>query len=99
MTRVPPVPKSGSKSEVTNYRPIAIFSSVAKLSDFALRRRIYPQFEGQMADIQHGFRAGRSTTTNLTCLVEDLARELDHGGQGDVAYFDKQNSIVLTMFL
>ena len=92
VTRVTPVPKSGSKSEVTNYRPIAIFSSVAKLFDFALYRRIYPQYEGQMADIHHGFRAGRSTTTNLTCLVEDLARELDHGGQVDVAYFDYQKA-------
>lgn len=62
---VVPIFKAGSKSNVRNYRPIAIQSVLAKIFEslaldclqFQLRKEIIPE--------QHGFLRGRSSTTNL----------------------------------
>ena len=39
-------------------------------------------------DLQHGFREKRSCKTQLTMLVEDLARNLSKGKQTDLVLLD-----------
>ena len=39
-------------------------------------------------DLQHGFREKRSCETQLTMLVEDLARNLSKGKQTDLVLLD-----------
>lgn len=87
-SRVTPVPKSGLGTEVETYRPIAVLSVFGKLFEMMIDYRITHQFSTQLADGQHGFRRGRSTSTNLTVFVDYASVEMDAGRQIDAAYFD-----------
>ena len=48
----------------------------------------YPNSKKILFDLQHGFWAKRSCETQLTMLVEDLARETISGGQTDLVFLD-----------
>ncbi|KAI5641183.1 hypothetical protein NE865_06653 [Phthorimaea operculella] len=89
-SRVAPVPKSGSGSDVCNFRPVAILSTIAKVFESILYTVIYPQVEARLSECQHGFRPGRGTHSNLMCFTQEAATALDKrvGGQMDVTYFD-----------
>lgn len=87
-TRVVPVPKGGAAHSVDGFRPVAVLSTPAKAFDSALQTAIYDQVKAQLTDAQHGFRPGRSTTSNLLCYMRQLTLVVDGGGQVDVAYFD-----------
>ena len=41
-----------------------------------------------LANVQHGFRRGRSCETQLSALVNDLAKVLDDRGQVDLIIMD-----------
>ncbi len=43
---------------------------------------------GLMYDLQHGFRERRSCETQLTMLIEDLARNASQGKQTDLVLLD-----------
>lgn len=53
-----------------------------------LHRRIYRQVAPFLSDAQHGFRQKRSVETNLLTLVDIVSRDMEGGGQVDVAYLD-----------
>lgn len=88
VTRVVPVPKAGSAESVDGYRPVAVLSTPAKVLETAIHKSIYLQVGAQLSDAQHGFRPGRSTTSNLLCHMANLVPTVDSGGQTDSAYFD-----------
>lgn len=107
MTRVIPVPKGAKVSDISEYRPVAVLSALAKVFESALCTTIYRQVSGQLSDEQHGFRAGRSTDSNLMCFMNYACPVLDSepGAQLDVAYFDYRkafdmvdNDVLLTKF-
>jgi hypothetical protein len=51
--------KSGEKNYVSNYRDIALFSTVGKLFELLVYRHMYEEdLKGQLADCQHGFVKG-----------------------------------------
>jgi hypothetical protein len=60
---VTPFFKNGKRNDVSNYRGIAILSTVGKL--FELLVYMYEDLKSQLADCQHGFFKGRSTVSNL----------------------------------
>ncbi|XP_050343822.1 uncharacterized protein LOC126769229 [Nymphalis io] len=59
-----------------------------KLFESILHRLISVQVEIQLSDAQHGFRVGRSTTSNLLSFYSYAAMGVDRGFQVDTAYFD-----------
>lgn len=87
-SRVTPVSKVGSSSEVSDFRPIAVLSVFAKLFESMLERQVSQQVRCFLDDSQHGFRRFRSTTTNHINLVDYVMTEMDEGRQVDAAYFD-----------
>lgn len=87
-TKICPVHKKGSTSMVTNYRPIAIISNVAKIFETILHKHIYRQVKHLISPDQHGFVENRSTTTNLCCFSQFATEILDQRGQVDVIYTD-----------
>lgn len=91
-SRVTPIPKSGSKTKVENYRPIAILSALAKVFETALHNSLLPQCLPYITDAQHAFLPRRSVNTNLVTLVDYVSREMDHGNQVDVVYLDFQKA-------
>ena len=82
--------KKGSKKEPGNYRPVSLTSVVCKQLEKIIRTRILDHMKANnfIADGQHGFLPGRSTTTQLLQVVEDWTAALDAGEEVDVIYFD-----------
>ena len=63
----------GSRSDKTNYRPIAGLSTVGKVIETAVNIQMmrYCERRGILGKHQHGFRPGKSTTT---ALISSLMR-------------------------
>lgn len=83
-----PVFKKGDKSNVANYRPIAIICNFSKVFEMVIYEIIYAHVKPQIVDPQHGFVRGRSTTSNLTCITQFIATALNDCSQVDVIYTD-----------
>ncbi|XP_046659369.1 uncharacterized protein LOC124353530 [Homalodisca vitripennis] len=69
-----PVHKSGSTSKVTNYRPIVIQSVFAKIFESLILDVLSFKFKSVFIPQQHGFRPGKSTTTNLCVFTLDRSQ-------------------------
>ena len=99
--RVTPVFKSGDFADVRNYRPVSILCNFSKVFENILHKQMYFNIKDIISTYQHGFTAGRSTLTNLTCMSQAIADTLDEKKQLDVIYtdiskaFDKINHRIL----
>ena len=77
---VTPVYKKGSKVDVLNYRPIAVTEPIMRLYAGVLNACIVAFTEGYdlRADMQAGFRPGRSTVHQLFTLQHFIDKERRH---------------------
>lgn len=83
-----PIFKSGDRSDVSNYRPVVLLSVIGKIFEslvldglnFDLGKCIIPQ--------QHGFRRGRSTTSNLILFEDFVISAFSNGLHVDCIYLD-----------
>ena len=66
-----PVPKKGDRSNPSNYRPIALTSTVAKVFETLLNSHFIKHLESNnlLSDHQYGFRKARSTGDLLSYLT------------------------------
>lgn len=100
-SRILPIFKSGDKSNVKSYRPIALLSNFLKLFECILSEAIVSHVESKLSPDQHGFIKGRSTMTNLCEFTQMVSKALDHRLQVDVVYtdmtkaFDRVNHCIL----
>ena len=72
---VVPIPKPGKdKSHVTSYRPIALTSHVAKLTECLIKGCLafLSESRGLVPPEQAGFRAGRSVEDSLGRLIQEV---------------------------
>lgn len=67
LSRVVPVFKKGKKTNIENYRVVAISSAILKIFQRASKLQLTTIVEPHVSDSQHGFRPKRSVTTNLLC--------------------------------
>lgn len=76
---VHPIHKAGDRGSVSNYRPIAILTTLSKIFERILKNRLTKYFEeyNLFSDTQYGFRAGRSTDNAVLDLVNFLVHKLD----------------------
>ena len=86
--RITPVHKKEDKSQIGNYRPIAILSNFSKIFEQVIYSAIFGGVQSVLSPDQHGFMPKRSTTTNLACITQFISEALDGGGQVDVIYTD-----------
>ena len=86
LSKITPIFKSGSKSEITNYRTIALLSNFSKIFEIVINRRLHSKLEHVISDTQHGFMPGRSTNTNLIQICQYISSEIDKKRQVDVIY-------------
>jgi hypothetical protein len=91
-TKVIPIHKKGDKSDIENYRPVAIISTPAKLMEIILHKRLWDSVSHLIIDEQHGFRPTRSIVTNLLCFNTFVEKRLDERSQVDVVYTDFQKA-------
>ncbi|XP_073517620.1 uncharacterized protein [Phyllobates terribilis] len=87
---VMPIFKKGTKTELGNYRPVSLTSTVGKVLEGFLRDAIleYLKKNNLMTQYQHGFTRDRSCQTNLISFYEEVSSGLDQGNVVDVVYMD-----------
>ena len=82
--------KKGSKSDVSNYRPISLTCIACKILESFIRDHLMKYFldNGLFSCRQYGFIKGRSTVLQLLKLIDVWTSDLESGGQVDVIYTD-----------
>lgn len=92
LSRVVPIHKKGDKSNIKNYRVVAISSVISKIFEIAMKSRPMIIVEPKLSNTRHGFRQKRSVTTNLLNLYIDVNVAFDRGNQMDIVYGDFRNA-------
>ncbi|XP_055387427.1 uncharacterized protein LOC129616025 [Condylostylus longicornis] len=92
-----PIHKKGDKTAIENYRGIAIQSAIPKLFEKLVTNILAPVINPLLNNEQHGFRTGRSTTSNFTVFTSDVLSLMEKGFQVDIIYTDF--SFVLKMLI
>lgn len=76
---VHPIFKSGDKHCVNNYRPISVLTSMSKIAEKLLNKRLTNYLDSHqiISNNQYGFRTGKSTEHAVGDLVNEIVRNLD----------------------
>ena len=61
-----PIPKKSNAKETSNYHTIALISHTSKLMLKILQARLQQYMNGELPDVQAGFRKGRGTRDQIT---------------------------------
>jgi Reverse transcriptase (RNA-dependent DNA polymerase) len=87
---VVPIYKKGAKGDPGNYRPVSLTSVPCKVMESIIKDEMMTFLESNdlISDSQHGFRSGRSCTTNLLTFQEEITLSIDAGVPIDVFYLD-----------
>lgn len=80
--------RKGHKTNVKNYRVIAIQPVVLKIHEIAVKRKTDEMIQPRLTNSQHGFRNKRSVVTNLLCLSILAHKAFEHSCQLDLFYGD-----------
>ena len=74
IAKVLPIFKNGSKTSVSNYRPISVLSCINKIFEKLLAKRIYSFLEKNhiLYEFQYGFRKGHSTNHALIEITDRI---------------------------
>ena len=82
--------KAGSKTEASNYRPIALTSHISKILERVIRKDIVNHLTmHELWDSrQHGSRAGHSTLSQLLAHQDFILQNLEKKVNVDVIYLD-----------
>ena len=83
------IPKSGDKSQISNYRPISLLCNLSKLLEKIVFDKIYDFIsENSISIHQFGFMRNRSTLKQLLLYTEFLYFSFDHHQQMDSISLD-----------
>jgi hypothetical protein len=83
-----PIFKSGSPTDVANYRGIAIQSTMSKVFEKLVLSKIRSFIMSSISVSQHGFTPGRSTVTNLIVFQNYITSAFKEKTQVDALYID-----------
>ena len=84
-----PIPKTGDKSQISNYHPISLLCNLSKVLEKIVFDKIYKFIsENSISIHQFGFLRNRSTLKQLILYTEFLCSSLDHHQQVDSIYLD-----------
>ena len=87
---IAPIYKKGSRTCAANYRPISLTSVVCKILEHIVHSHVMKHLENHhiLSDFQHGFRAKKSTETQLILTIHDISNELNKNNLVDAAVLD-----------
>lgn len=83
-----PIFKSGKKSDIRNYRGIAIISCIPKIFEAIINKILFDMVKNRITHTQHGFFKGRSTCTNLLEFIHYSLTAMDNGNHVEALYTD-----------
>lgn len=92
LSRIIPIHKKNDKSNIENYRMIAIGSVLLRIMEKAVFVAMSTHVESKLCNQQHGFRWGRSVSTNLLNLSIATNEGFASRSQLDVFYGDFQTA-------
>ena len=72
-----PISKKGNAKDCSNYRTIALISHATKVMLKILQARLQQYVNGELPDVQAGFRKGRGTRDQIAniCWIMEKGRE------------------------
>ena len=87
---ISPVHKNGSRGVAKNYRLVTLTSHIVKVFERVIRHALVSHLErhGLLPTGQHGFRAMRSTLTQLLSYWDKMLDKLEGGGGVDAISLD-----------
>lgn len=85
---VTPIFKCGPRSDICNYRGIAILPTIGKLFESLITDALTAHFHKVISPHQHGFVKCRSINTNLIQFCNKVINDIESGAQVDVIYTD-----------
>ena len=85
---VVPAFKRGDRSSLTNYRPIALLSSVGKVCERIVYNKLDRFFSTYLSDQQSGFRQQDGTSLQLVRLVQQWSDALNDSQHVGIVFFD-----------
>jgi len=87
---ITPIFKKGSRNCPGNYRPVSLTSLLSKLMESIVRDEIVKHLDihNLIRDSQHGFRRGRSCTSNLLEFLDKVTEQINEKGNVDVIFLD-----------
>ena len=77
IAKIIPIYKSKEKDKFNNYRPISLLSSISKIYEKVIYKRIYTFVEPSLYANQFGFRSKRSTVHAVMELCTDIIESLE----------------------
>ena len=85
-----PIHKKGSRSECSNYRPVALLSCIAKVFEKCTFKYVFNFFRDNniLTKLQSGFMPGDSTGYQLISLYNVIAKALDEGEEVRAVFCD-----------
>ena len=94
MGKIFPVHKKGSKTELTNYRPISLLSNISNIIKKMVHDRLYIFLEQNKAfyNYQFGFRNNHSTNHALIEITEQIGNACDRNLYTCGVYLDLQKA-------
>lgn len=88
ISHIVPIFKKGCKTDVGNYRGVAIQSAVPKLLESIVNDVVVSHSQNCVSPTQHGFVRGKSTLTNLIEFNYFAKESMEDGFQTDAFYVD-----------
>lgn len=87
---ITPVYKSGDKNDINNYRPISVLTSISKILEKLINKRLLNFLEKfkTLSDCQFGFRKGKSTEDAVVALSSFISEQLDDGKKCLTVFLD-----------
>ena len=85
-----PIPKSGNRSFISNYRPVSLLCTSEKVFEITVFKNIlnYFQYKNILSLLQSGFIPGDSTVYQLTYLYDSFSHALEFGNEVRVVFCD-----------
>ena len=88
LSNIVPILKKGPAQEVSNYRPISLLSLVSKVLERCVYNQLVSHISTQLHHLQFGFLRGKSTTSQLLHVLQDIHQALESRNQVDAVYLD-----------
>ena len=86
--QITPIPKSGDKMCVTNYRPISLLCTISKVLEHIVYDKVIEFLSVRISTSQFGFTKNSSTLQQLLIFLSDIYNSYELGLQTDVIYTD-----------
>ena len=90
LANVVPIFKKGDQKNPNNYRPVSLMPIISKVLEIIMKKTLEKYIiDNKLLDNrQHGFRKGRSTSTNLIKFWEEVSDIVDQGFDVSIIYTD-----------